>query len=145
MKALSDILLDGFKFPTKGQPQEEHMELWSIDKPFEIAQYLLGDYQKTHNDNKPSKMLELYNEDSVIEDGDKKIDNLKEYFENYFENKIMISLGNPFEVNKNTIKDDNLDFSIGFVTSNKKNGIIEFNFQKFESHWKIVKQKIIEK
>jgi hypothetical protein len=82
MKALSEILLDEFVFP-KSQPEGEHLELWSIDKPKDLSYFLIDFYQKNFSKNMKS-FYTLYDENSKIEYNEKTIKGLDEIQEVIF-------------------------------------------------------------
>jgi hypothetical protein len=60
MRALSDILLEKFEFPTQGQPREKHHELWQIDKPIAIVNSLLDDYCFYFRKNNSDAVMQFF-------------------------------------------------------------------------------------
>jgi len=66
IRALEDVLLDGFSFPVDGQPKELHHELWQIDKPYDIIDSCLENYCYYFRKNQSKAMFQILEDDSSL-------------------------------------------------------------------------------
>jgi len=87
IQALRHIIFGEFQFPTRGQPKDEHHELWQIDKPIEAAKMQLDSFNSYLCDKNSKGLVSLYSSSSSITCNGKEIkeqSNIIKYYESYF-------------------------------------------------------------